>query len=61
MPDGVVPLVGADIYGHPVLLLLNGRSRIRNSLNQSRAATCRDFARQIRETGGYPENRLEIG
>jgi hypothetical protein len=33
--------------------MLNGRTRIRYSLNQSRAATCRDFACGVREIGGY--------
>jgi hypothetical protein len=32
-------------------VLLNGRSRIRNALDYSRAATCRDFACGVRETG----------
>jgi len=41
-------------------VLLNGRSRICNSLINSPAASCRDFARQIRETGGYPENTFKI-
>jgi hypothetical protein len=34
-------------------VLLNGRSRICNSLTNSPAATCEDFACGIREIGGY--------
>jgi len=34
-------------------VLLNGCSRIRKSLNQSPTTTCRDFACEIREIGGY--------
>jgi hypothetical protein len=43
----------------------NGRSRIRNSLNQSRVAICRRFACGIREIGGLflrgPGKQFKIG
>jgi len=45
--------VRAGIYGPCGRVLLNARSRILNSLNQSRAATCQDFACEIREIGDY--------
>ena len=37
------------IYGPIWSWAAHGRSRIRNSLNQSRATTCRDFACGVRE------------
>jgi hypothetical protein len=51
MPVGLVPPVGAGIYGlsHPVLL--NGRSRIRNSLKNSPTTTCRISRAEFEKSG----------
>jgi hypothetical protein len=52
MPEGAEPRYAAGIYGSSGPVPLNGRGRILNSLNQSRAATCRDFAFGVPEIEG---------